>query len=159
MQRKQDTSVYRAKGENAIKIYLMGYRSLLRRQEALMAALTEYRERATRATSRITATNISGTRSRGPLETNAIQAVDGERKLQETIGCMGEELANRLEMIEGLKEERHKEIITMRYITGMGWENIVRKVPYERTQIFEIHGKALQEMEKWKKEKERTKTD
>ena len=144
MQIRATRGIYRAKGENQTKIYLFGYRSLLRRQEALLEALDEYREMATRATSRIKAVNVSGTNYCSPLETNAIKSVDGERKLKETIEHISVALAGRLALIDGLTDERHKEILTMRYITGLGWDEIASRINYDRRWMFRLHGEALE---------------
>jgi len=63
--------------------------------------------------------------------------------LREIIAHIGEALTVRLVLIERLPDERHKTLITLRYINGWGWERIGYEMHYERTQVFELHHQAL----------------
>jgi DNA-directed RNA polymerase specialized sigma subunit len=54
-----------------------------------------------------------------------------------------------LSAIDSLTDERQKEILTMRYVAGMGFSDIKEKIHYEDTQMYVIHGRALVEINKW----------
>lgn len=150
------TQTYKSKEPNQAKIFLLGYRSLLRQQEALADALDEYRERAMRSTGRVTATRIGGTNYCSPLESNGVKAVDAERALQKTIDNIGERLQDILDAIQGLGDERQKEILTMRYVAGYSWETVCVKTSYEASWAYELHGRALTEISRFQKERSKT---
>jgi DNA-directed RNA polymerase specialized sigma24 family protein len=54
-----------------------------------------------------------------------------------------------LTAIDSLEDERQKELLTRRYITGQGFPEICDAMHYERTQVFVIHGRALIEVNHW----------
>lgn len=140
----RDNTVWRAKEPSPAKGYLAEYRLLKLRREALVQELDRLREATLRATSRITATRLSGTGSRGGMEDSAVRRVDGEAALAQIIAHIDECLAARLALLERLGDERHKLILTCRYIQGWNWEDIGHRLHYERSMIFKLHGEALE---------------
>jgi DNA-directed RNA polymerase specialized sigma subunit len=74
--------------------------------------------------------------------------VDAEERLNQVVRHISEALDVRLALIEQLSDERQKTLLTLRYINGMGWEDIGYAMHYERTQVFEIHTQALQAVQK-----------
>jgi DNA-directed RNA polymerase specialized sigma24 family protein len=54
-----------------------------------------------------------------------------------------------LSAIDSLKDERQKEVLTRRYISGDAFPDICQSMHYEKTQVFVIHGRALIEINKW----------
>ena len=116
---------------------------MVARRDALLDELDRIREANVRATSRLTATRISGTGRHSSFEDGAIRAVDSEASLQRVIEQIDECLADRLAVIEKLTDERQKLVLTYRYINGWGWEEVERQMHYSEKQIFRIHGLAL----------------
>ena len=55
--------------------------------------------------------------------------------------------------IEQLPGERQKLVLTYRYVNGCQWEEIMRIMNYQRTQLWEIHGAALVEINRNIKER------
>lgn len=139
-------NTWKAKEPNPAKRYLAEYRTLVRRRDALIEELDRLREATMRATSRLSATRLSGTSSRGGMENSAIRHVDGEAALERIIAHIDECLAARLSLIEQLTDERQKLVLTYRYIDGWSWQDIVRKMGYENRHIFRLHGDALSEI-------------
>ena len=128
---------------NPAKQYLLEYLPLRRRRDALLDELDRTREASLRATSRLTATRLSGTSGHGGFEDNAIRHVDCEAALQKHIDRIGLCLEERLDMIERLPDERQKLVLTYRYVNGWKWEEICKVMHYERAQILRYHGKGL----------------
>ena len=91
-----NTQVWVAKSPNPAKRYLMEYRTMVRRRDALLDELDRLKEANQRATSRITAVRLSGTSGHGGFENGAIRVVDGENQLQEVIRHIDECLRARL---------------------------------------------------------------
>lgn len=141
-----NTQVWAAKSPNPAKRYLMEYRTMVRRRDALLDELDRLKEANQRATSRITAVRLSGTSGHGGFENGAIRAVDGENQLQEVIRHIDECLRVRLVLIEQLPDERQKLVLTYRYINGDGWSWIMKTMHYAERQAFRVHGEALAEI-------------
>jgi hypothetical protein len=135
--------VWRAAETNPVKRYLMEYQALVCRRDALLKELERMRDATMRATGRLTAVRLSGTGSHGGNEDAMLRVVDGEARLLAVIDHLCEALVARLAVLETLSDERHKTLLTLRYINGLGWEQIGYSMHYERTQVFEIHGQAL----------------
>lgn len=142
---QNNARIWRAGESNPVKRYLMEYRALVSRRDALLDELDRMREATLRATGRIAAVRLSGTPNHGGNEDAILRAVDGEARLKLVIEHVCEALLVRLTLIERLCDERHKTLLTLRYINGQTWEQIGYHMHYERTQVFEIHGQALLE--------------
>jgi len=138
-----DNNTWRAKEPNPAKRYLMEYRNLIKRRDALLDELDRLREANQRATSRLTAVRLSGTGGHGGFENGAIRAVDTEASLRKVIARIDACLDARLAAIEGLTDERQKLVLTYRYINGWGWREIGQVMGYEERQVFRVHGDAL----------------
>jgi DNA-directed RNA polymerase specialized sigma subunit len=151
--------VWRATETNPVKRYLMEYRVLVSRRDALLAELEHLREAATRATGRMAAVRLSGTPNHGGNEDAILRVVDGEARLRTVIDHVCEALVVRLSVIELLADERHKTLLTLRYVRGLSWEQIGYEMHYERTQVFEIHGQALREAQEAMAQGQRPQTD
>jgi hypothetical protein len=138
--------VWRPSDPNPAKRYLMEYRSLVKRRDALLDELDRLREANQRATSRLTATRLSGTGGHGSFEDGAIRAIDAEGALNAIILQLDVSITERLGVIEQLNDERQKLVLTYRYINGWDWPEIMRVMNYAERQAFSIHGKALSEV-------------
>lgn len=125
-------------------IYLSRYAALKLRREDLKEELLMIRENATRATSRYTAERMSGTGKKDGMANAAVKAVEVEQRLERTIANLAEALNARLFIIEQMQDEWEKVILTERYINGREWDAILKRIPFERTAMFELHGRALQ---------------
>ena len=139
------TRLWRADESNPAKRYLMEYRALIQRRDALLDELDRLREASMRATGRISAVPPSGSFDPGARENATLRVVDAEARLSEVIAHIGEALTARLALIERLEDERHKTLLTLRYINGWVWERIGYEMHYERTQVFDIHNQAIRE--------------
>lgn len=140
-----DRRMWHADETNSVKRYLMEYHALVERRNALMEELERFREATVRATGQLSPARPSGKPdSPGAREDAMLRVVDAEEHLRQVIGHLGEALAVRLALIERLEDERQKTLLTLRYINGIGWEQIGYRMHYERTQVFAIHAGALE---------------
>ncbi len=124
-------------------LYLRKYAAMKLRVDDLREELIMIRENATRATSRMTAERVSGTPMKDGMANAAIKAVEVERKLAKTILAIEEGLDHRVWVIEQMEDEWEKTILTDRYIKGIGWDEILTRIPFERSAMFKLHGNAL----------------
>lgn len=137
--------VWRAAEANPIKRYLMEYHTLVCRRDALLQELEHLRAAAQRTSGRITAEIRSAAPNPGSREDAMLRVVDAQTRLQTLVDHICEALLVRLALIDRLSDERHKTLLTLRYINALPWETIGYQMHYERTQLFEIHTAALRE--------------
>ncbi|NLI20062.1 MAG: hypothetical protein GX418_00720 [Clostridiales bacterium] len=131
-----------------VKRYLMEYRAMLQRRDALLNELDRLREDATRATARLSGVPRARPADGDARESAMLRAVDGEARLLAITRHLDEALSARLALIEALPDERQKTLLTLRYINGMNWERIGHTMHYERTQVFAIHADAVAEAQR-----------
>lgn len=127
------------------KQYLKQYRSGLQELQALTERIVRVRSQADRVTATLTgqpgapAGHCSGDnlqRCIDMLDELERRYVD---RLRETIRM----LTSIEDGIDALTDERYRQVLRMRYIDGLGWEEIAERVGYTKRQITNIHGAAL----------------
>ena len=141
--------------ENPAKVFLRRYRSLCGRVDALQRAIDDAMQRA--MTTSITLKEIkvlSSPAENDPMARDVCSAVDACWILYQMKSEAETALREIRSAIDSLRDERQKEVITRRYITGQGFKEIREAMHYEETQIFVIHGRGLLEVNKWLSAKE-----
>ena len=136
--------------ENPAKVYLRRYKALCGRVDALQRAINEALARATNTGITLKEVKVlSSPAEHDPMARDICSAVDACEILYRYNEQAETSLREILAAIDSLKDERQKELLTRRYITGEGFPEICEAMHYERTQVFVIHGRALIEINKW----------
>ena len=138
--------VYRAHEPNPAKAWMMEYRRLLRTRDALLDELDRVREGSTRATSRLTATRVSGMPTRDGVANAAVRTLDCEEQLRALVDNLDKALQARVDAIAALTDGRCRELMTYRYVCGWGWERIAATMNYDLRWLLRLHGEALQQV-------------
>lgn len=76
--------------------------------------------------------------------------VECERLLEEIVRTKNEYSKKRNEImaaVHAMENMEYAELLELRYMEGLGWKEIAKKMGYERSTIFKKHGKALAEFE------------
>ena len=136
--------------ENPAKAFLRRYRAICGRVDALQRAIDEAMQRAMNTSITLKEIKVlSSPAEHDPMARDVCNAVDAceilyseKERAQDALRCI-------LSAIDSLKDERQKELLTRRYVTGEGFPEICDAMHYERTQVFVIHGRALVEVNKW----------
>ena len=76
------------------------------------------------------------------------QLIDIELRHARMLLAYQEQIVQCEEMIEGLEDERHEQVLAMRYIDGMSWERIAERTGYSYRNVTRLHGKALAAFER-----------
>ena len=141
--------------ENPAKVFLRRYKSLCGRVDALQRAINEALERATNTGVTLKEIKVlSSPAEHDPMARDVCSAVDACEILYRFKEQAETSLQEILTAIDSLKDERQKELLTRRYISGEGFPEICEAMHYEKTQVFVIHGRALIEVNKWLGKKE-----
>ena len=138
------------KPENPAKLFLRRYIALTGRIDALQKAIDEAMERAFSTSVTLKEVIVKNSPAEhDPMARDVCNAVDAceilyQHKMAATIA-----LQEILTAVDSLTDERQKELITLRYILGLNFPEIVEKMHYSETRVFVIHGRALIEINKW----------
>lgn len=144
----------RDRPENPAKAWLKRYRAMLARRQSLERAIAEAYDRATSITAKLKEVNVSGGGGPGDrMAEDVTRAIDSTVQLKYYAAIIDTALGEILEAIEAVQDETQKAVLTMRYIEGAGWTDIQDALHYEKTQIFILHGRALWQVQKWRKER------
>lgn len=136
--------------ENPAKAFLRRYRSICGRVDALQRAIDEAMQRAMNTSITLKEIKVlSSPAEHDPMAKDVCTAVDACEILYEEKDKAQAALRDILSAIDSLKDERQKELLTRRYVSGEGFPEICEGMHYEKTQVFVIHGRALVEVNKW----------
>ncbi len=125
------------------KHWLMDYRDLCSRRDALVSELESLRAATTRATGHLSQAHIQRLPAHSSFEERSLELIEAQHRLKELIEHISESLAVRLTLIEQLQDERHRLVLTLRYINGLQWFKVEHAMHYERRQVFYFHAEAL----------------
>jgi DNA-directed RNA polymerase specialized sigma24 family protein len=138
------------KQENPAKVFLRRYKSLCGRVDALQQAINEAMERAFNTGIALKEVKVlSSPAEHDPMARDVCNAVDACEILYRYKAEAETALREILAAIDSLNDERQKELLTMRYIAGISFPEIMEKIGYEKTQAYVIHGRALLAVNKW----------
>lgn len=140
--------------ENPAKTFLRRYTALCGRIDALTLAIDAALQRATNT--QITLKEIrvlSSPAEHDPMAKDVAIAVDASEVLYQKKAEAEAALREILTAVDSVKDERQKELLTRRYISGQNFDEIMNGMHYEKTQVFVIHGRALVEINKWLEKK------
>ena len=135
---------------NPAKAFLRRYIGLCGRVDALTLAINQAMERAFNTGITLKEIKVlSSPAEHDPMARDVCSAVDACQILYEKKAEAEQALREILDAIDTLDDERQKEVLTRRYITGQDFPGICEGMHYEKTQVFVIHGRALIEINKW----------
>lgn len=127
------------------KEYLMRYRKIKREIRRLTAEIQELRllKMYPSGGNRDGMPRGSGQRDLSDY----MAAVDKkERELTERRKAAWDLFDEITDCIDALKEEDEREVLVMRYIVGMRWEDIAGQMGYATSHVYKLHGRGLKNL-------------
>lgn len=138
------------KQENPAKVFLRRYRSICGRVDTLQRAIDDAMQRAFNTGVTLKEVKVkSSPAEHDPMARDVCNAVDACAILYERKAEAEQALREILDVIDSLADERQKEVLTRRYVTGESFTDICEGMHYEKTQVFVMHGRALIQVNKW----------
>ena len=136
--------------ENPAKLFLRRYLALSGQVDALQRAINTAMERAFNTGVTLKEVKVlSSPAVPDPMASAVCNAVDACEMLYQEKEKATAALREILDAINSLKDERQKEVLTLRYITGVKYFEIAQKMHYSEQGIYVLHGRALIEINKW----------
>ena len=142
-----DRATARPRQDNPAKRYLRRYIGLRKYRDALRDELREHYSTATACTVRLKPIAVSGGKGAyDRMAEDVCQIVDTKARLERAICSLDQQLSDILTLLDGLSDQRYRDVLAYRYIRGMTWEQVARETGYEIAQIYRLHGRALIEV-------------
>ena len=130
------------RGDNeTVRERLKNYRSLVLKYEAYQMIYDQLYPRITPVLSDVPKGQPEG----NALEKLVERRIDLREKIIEIQSKMRDEIDEIMRMIGTLKDDEQT-IIIFRYINGMSWKKINRKMNYSERQCYYIHNRAIENM-------------
>jgi DNA-directed RNA polymerase specialized sigma subunit len=123
-----------------VKEYLKQGFELARDIRLKRERIVRLREMAGHATSVSTAERVSGTPQRSKMENCIAQIDELEREIDAAAGIIGEIK----ETIRGVEDINYRNVLELRYLDGMTWEQIGDRMHYSDRWVKTLHGRALE---------------
>lgn len=105
--------------------------------------IRKYREMATRATSTIEATRVSGTGSRSRVEDAVVHICDIEQSVRDDLAELARYRRDVMAVISRVTEVKRRDILEMHYVTGWSLRRIADEMHYQERWVQILHGMAL----------------
>lgn len=128
------------------KAYLRQVAQLRREIAETKELLSRLREQSTRATSRLSAVRCSGTGQHDSMANAALKIIRNEEKLVEQIAHLEEAVAARMALIAQVEDVRERRVLELRYLHGLGEEELCRRMELSAAQLWRVHGEALESL-------------
>ena len=131
-----------------VKEYLRGIRSKQRYAQVLCERAQRYRDLAMRATGRVSAVRLGGTSRRSKVEDNVLAMMDVEKELKQQLDELMRATREVERRISLMTDERYHAVLQLRYLCGMSWEEVARKLHFSVRWVHKLHGEGLRQLAK-----------
>ena len=126
----------------AIEI-LREYRQLELRREELRERIARLIEGGTRTTPSMTAASGGGTGAYSKVENAAIEIIDLTSQIDTEIQRLSSRCWVIQDAINGIRNERYKRLLELRYIDGLRWRDVNARLYISRQHSTKLHAEAL----------------
>ena len=142
-------------GMDGCPMYAMSARAFMervinanRRIRNMQQQAQRYRDMAMRSTSTMQAVRTGGTDARSKVEDGTCAFMDISRDIEEQARQLREIIRQTSEIIGRLSDPVEREVLELRYLSGLRWEDIGRRMIYDERQVRRIHVKALEHVQR-----------
>lgn len=133
--------------ENPAKRFLQRYIWLRKQRDAIQEEIREHYDNVTRCTVRLNPIKVSGNGGAyDRMAEDICVIVDTKARLERVCYRLDCQMAEIMDAINALSDERYKSVVIYRYIQGLSWSEITGLMDYEIAYVYRLHGKALLEI-------------
>ena len=132
---------------NEKRNFLGRYGYSIRRVKNLNRELEEWRTIATNITQKLTPVTVKNHDNESKVERCAIRISEIEKDILEEISAAEEYREQITVAVEGIKDTRRRELIEMRYITGLSVNNIAGIIGKDEDNIYKMIRKTIRSMD------------
>ncbi len=130
------------------RAYLERIGNATRRLEDMSYRAQRYREMARRATGSMEAARTSGTDGGSKVAGNMDRCIDLAADIDRKAAELRRQYDAACAMIEQVQDADGREVLELRYLRGMRWEDIGRRMHYNERQVRRMHKRALLDVQR-----------
>lgn len=134
---------------NPAKAYLMRYRALQAKCNALERSIRMAMESATNTTVALKEVCVQSSGGGEMMANAVISAIDATKVLEQEKAEAAEVMREIMEAIHSVQDETQQTVLIEKYINGRTLQQIQNDIHYEKRNTIIIHGRALWEVRKW----------
>lgn len=134
------------------KEFLNQYLDADRALDCKLEQLARLRAKAAKVTTIIGGERVQGGIDGSRLEAIAEKIMDLEREIGERIDDLRQKQSDVESAIVRLDSDRERDVLTLKYIFGYSWDQIIQSSNYSRRQVFRLHGIALKKIDSFLKD-------
>lgn len=127
--------------------YMAQIKSATRRIEEMSHRARRYREMACRATGSMETAHAGGGGNESRIEKNISSCMDLAADIEKRARMLRERYETASGMIDGVVDDVGREVLELRYLSDMRWEEIAARMCYSERQIRRAHKKALEDVQ------------
>jgi len=136
-----------SEGTLDVRMMLRDVRHCHLRTLTLCARAEKYREMAMQATGRTDALRTSGTSNRSKVETYILELWNVHNELQQEIARLMEKSREAETLILSLEDDRHRAVLELRYLRGLTWEELSKKLNFTLRWAHNLHKEAIERLQ------------
>lgn len=119
-----------------------------KRMEDMSWRAAHYREMAGRATGSMEAVRVSGSAECSKVARNIDRCIDIGISIDRQAEALKARYELVCELIGGVSSPEGREVLELRHLSRLRWEEIARRMNYDERQLRRIHTRALEEVQK-----------
>lgn len=119
-----------------------------RRILSMQELASRYREMAMRTTGSMQAVRVSGTMERSRVEDGVCALMDVCRDIEDEAQRLRRIISETNAVIDRLTDASEREVLELRYLSGLKWEDVARRMMYDERQVRRIHVRALEHVQR-----------
>ena len=135
------------------RAYLERIENATRRLEDMSYRAQRFREQAMRATGSMEAARISGTDDRSRVSRNMNSCIDLARDIDRQAAMLRGQYETAYAMIDAVQSVEAREVLELRYLRGMRWEDIARRMHFDERQVRRLNRRALEDVQRQMEER------
>lgn len=127
-----------------VKEYLGQAYRIDKRINSKLEQIVSLRELATKATSSLNDTPVSGSRNTHSMEGFILKMVDLETEINQDIDTLIDLKREIMSLIKQIQNTEYQTLLELRYLCFKTWEQIAIDLGYSSKHVFYIHDKAIE---------------
>jgi len=130
------------------KMFLSQARRLDKRIDAKQEQVDRLRALATRITPAKADVRVAGGGTVRSMEDLVAKIHKLEAEINAAIDTLIDMRVKISAVIAAVQEPLHRDVLERRYLAGMSWANVAKRMNYSQRRVYELHGAALLAIEK-----------
>ena len=141
--------------EGGCPLYAMSARAFMERVSSAQRRIvhmeemaSRYRDMAMRSTGSMQAVRVGGTPARSKVEDGMCAFMDICKDIEEEARALREMMRETHTVLSRLTDGAEREVLELRYLSGLNWMDVARRMCYDERTVRRIHVRALEHVQR-----------